>query len=144
MSDGKATFSQAAAVVDRLYSALASKDLESARAWCSPTARFWHSFDGVAQDLDRAAQGWQGLFAMFREHRIIDVRRAELPDGLVQRHLLLLRGEDGVLKGKPCCIFVSVQNGVIARLDEYVDLTGNLILADDERITAGLPATGII
>jgi hypothetical protein len=143
MSDGKSNFAQAAEAVDRLYCALASKDLEAARACCSPAALFWHSFDGLAQDLDRAAQGWQGLFALFREHRIIDVRRAELPGGLVQRHLLLLRGEDGVLKGKPCCIFVSVQGEVINRLDEYIDLSGDL-LVDDERITVGLPATGII
>jgi hypothetical protein len=143
MSDGKTTFAQAVAVVDRLYCALASKDMEAARACCSPTARFWHSFDGLAQDLDRAAQGWQGLFAMFLEHRIIDVRRAALPDGLVQRHLLLLRGEDGVLKGKPCCIFVNVQSGVINRLDEYIDLSADLQV-DDEQITAGLPAKGII
>ena len=137
-------FSQAEVVIDQFYLALSNKDLVAARACCSPAVRFWHSFDGVVQDLDQAALGWQGLFAHFPENRVIDVRREALVDGLVQRHLFLLRDKEGSLKGKACCIFVKVQNGLLTRLDEYIDLSRDLTLADDARYTLGLPEVGMI
>ena len=121
-------------VVDRFYTALAEKDLESALACCTEGARFWHNFDGVEQTLEQASRGWRGLFAAFAENRVDEVRRDTIPGGIVQRHRFLLRGEDGVLKAKPCCIFVSFSAGRISRLEEYIDLSGSLVVeAGDER-----------
>lgn len=138
-------YSSPEAIVRRFYTALANKDLAAARSCCSKDARFWHCFDGVAQDLTQAEKGWEGLFAFFQENRIVDVRCQQLSPGeLVQRHLFLLRGDDGVLKGKPCCIFVKVNKGVITRLDEYIDLSGDLPMTDALQHTPGLPEQGFI
>jgi ketosteroid isomerase-like protein len=125
-------------VLDRFYGALEAGDVAAARARCAPDAVFWHSFDAVAQDLELAAKGWSGMVDHFSEHRVVDVRRQEIPGGLVQRHLLVLAGSGG-RQGKPCCIFVTVRDGLITRLDEYVDLSGNLPLADGDATTPGLP-----
>ncbi len=112
--------------VDRFYDALAREDLAAARACCVPESVFWHNFDGVEQTLEQASQGWQGLFAAFTGNRVDEVRREAIADGVVQRHRFLLRGEDGLWKAKPCCIFVSFENGLISRLEEYIDLSGSL------------------
>lgn len=133
-----------AAVLDRFYTALARKDLGGARACCDPEARFWHNFDAVAQDLEQASRGWQGLFDVFEEHRIADVRREVIPGGYVQRHQFLLRGKDRVLKAKPCCIFVRLEDGLISRLDEYIDLSGDLAVEEGVSGTAGLDVSGAI
>ncbi|TGD71270.1 hypothetical protein E4634_18525 [Mangrovimicrobium sediminis] len=120
-------------IVDRFYAALARKDLASALACCTENACFWHNFDDVEQNLEQAARGWQALFDGFTENRIDKVRRDPIPGGLVQRHRFLLRAADGVLKARPCCIFVSFSAGRIARLDEYIDLSGALpVEAADE------------
>lgn len=140
MSDDSTFSIQAGEIVDRFYGALQCKDLQAARACCTEDAIFWHNFDGIAQDLEQVSKGWQGLFSMFEENRVVDIRREAVTGGIVQRHLFLLRGEDGVLRGKPCCIFVSVHDGLIRRLDEYIDLSADLTVAEDVRLTAGLPA----
>jgi len=144
VTEPRNALTEAGAVVDRLYAALAGKDLEAARACCAPEVRIWHNFDAVAMDLEQAAQGWQGLFSAFQENRVVDVRRAALPDGIVQRHLFLLRGADGVLKGKPCCLLVKVRGGLITRLDEYIDISCDLAVDDDTQLTQGLPAEGLL
>jgi ketosteroid isomerase-like protein len=129
-------------LIDRFYGALERKDLDGARACCASDAVFWHNFDGVAQDLEQASAGWQGLFDFFEENRIVDVRRDALPAGVVQRHLFLMRGADGILRGKPCAIFVRTRDGLITRIDEYIDLSSDLAVNDDVQVTAGLPEHG--
>jgi len=121
-----------AEVVDTFYGALGRKDLEGAIACCSPDAVFWHNFDDIEQNLAGAAEAWRGLFAAFAENRIDSVRWDPIPGGLVQRHRFLLRGGDGVLKARPCCIFVRFESGKIARLEEYIDLSGALEVKADE------------
>ncbi len=121
-----------AELLDRFYGALSAKNLEAARACCAPDVRFWHNFDDVEQDLDQASRGWQGLFAAFAENRVDAVRRDAIPGGLLQRHRFLLRGPDGVLKAKPCCIVVTFAGGLIARLEEYIDLANSLVVAEQE------------
>jgi len=126
-----------AQVVDNFYRALSRKDLQGAIDCCSEDAVFWHNFDGVEQTLQQAAAGWQGLFNGFAENSIACVRWDPIPGGLVQRHHFLLRGNDGALKAKPCCVFVNFTDGLIARLEEYIDLSGSLPV--DEAATGARP-----
>lgn len=121
-----------AKLVDHFYRALSRKDLQGALACCSEEAVFWHNFDGLEQSLAQAAEGWKGLFAGFAENRIDAIKWDPIPGGLVQRHRFLLRGGDGILTAKPCCIFVSFEAGKISRLEEYIDLSGSLEVEDHE------------
>ncbi|MFV8817921.1 nuclear transport factor 2 family protein [Haliea sp. E17] len=122
-----------AEVVANFYQALSRKDLQGAIACCRPEAVFWHNFDGVELSLEQAAGSWQGLFAGFAENRIDSVEWDPIPSGLVQRHRFFLRGDDGALKAKFCCIFVRFQGGKISRLDEYIDLSRSLEVPVYER-----------
>jgi ketosteroid isomerase-like protein len=131
-------------LVDRFYGALQRGDIHAARACCSPDAVFWHNFDGKTQDLDQTFKGLRAMTERLAENRVVDVRRQELPGGLVQRHLFVMRMPGGPVVGKPCCIFVSAQDGLIIRLDEYVDIAANLPLPEGVEATPGLPPSTVI
>lgn len=118
--------------VDRMFDALARGDVAAARATCTPDARIWHGFDGQALDLDGIAEQWAALIAATAERGIADVRRQPTPDGLVQQHLFFVRPAGGQRKVWPVCVVVRLKNGLIARLDEYIDRAGSYAVADDE------------
>ncbi len=129
-------------IIDRFYSALCRGDTPGARACCTPDVRFWHSFDGIAQDLETASRQWEEQAQTFPESGNADVRRMRGQDGrFVQQHVFWIRTEAGDRLGWPVCMIVDVRDGLIARLDEYVDRAGSISIASDEIRTPGLPRT---
>jgi ketosteroid isomerase-like protein len=123
-------------VIDRLFAALAQGDLAAAAACCTPDVRVWHSFDGVAHDLAGIMAEWQGLVAGFPERAFVDVRRQPTPQGFVQQHVMLVRTASGVRKAWPLCIVVRIADGLIARLDEYIDRAGTFDPPADGEVRA--------
>ena len=115
----------AGAVVDRLFEALRRGDVPAALACCTPDARIWHSFDRVAQDMDEARAGWEAFIAGFPERSFVDVRRSSIPGGFVQQHLMVVVTGQGARIAWPVCIVVTLQGGLIARLEEYMDRAGS-------------------
>jgi ketosteroid isomerase-like protein len=49
------------------------------------------------------------------------LRREALSDGFLQQHVLEATLPDGSLFKMSACVVVRVENGVITRLDEYLD-----------------------
>lgn len=123
-------------VVTRLYDALARGDVAAARACCSPDVRVWHNFDCRALTASEAAEGWTAFCSTFPERYIADVRRTPLPNGVLQRHLQVVRHSDGTRSMWPICLIVTLRDDLIVRLDEYLDRAASL----DEEIekTPGL------
>jgi ketosteroid isomerase-like protein len=127
-------------IIDRFYAALCSGDVAGARACCAPDVRFWHSFDGVAQELEAASWQWEEQARTFPESGIADVRRMRGQDErFVQQHVFWIRTEAGDRLGWPVCMIVEVRDALIARLDEYVDRAGSHPIASEEIRTPGLP-----
>ena len=123
--------------LDRMYDAFAAGDVAAARACITPDARIWHCFDGDAQDVETAAKAWEGLFAHSRERDVKDVRRQATADGVVQRHLFVMRLPSGERKAWPVCLVVRVEGDLIARLDEYIDRAGGFTVAEGALTTPG-------
>lgn len=111
--------------VTRLYDALSRGDIPAMRACCTPAARFWHCFDGIAQDLDGAAQGWEALAAHTKERHSEDVRSMPTPDGLVRQFVFVVRTPAGERKAWPLCVIAKIADGLITRIDEYIDRAGS-------------------
>lgn len=135
------------AIIERMYNALARGDVAGARACCTADSVVWHSFDRIALDLDETVKGWEDLVAAFPERGFADVRLAPTPDGWVVRQLMVGHTPTGVRVAWPLCAFVTLRDGLIARLDEYIDRTGSYVLHDDapplaELTTPGLPPRG--
>lgn len=111
-------------VVERFYRALVAGDSAGMRDCCTPDALFWHCFDGVAQPLDVACQGWEALFDGFAERCVSDATQLCIPGGVVERHLFQTRTDTGAWKAWAVCNVIYLREGSIARLEEYIDRTG--------------------
>ncbi|MBU6269554.1 MAG: nuclear transport factor 2 family protein [Sphingomonadales bacterium] len=126
-------------IIDRMFAALAAGDIAAARACYTADALCWHSFDGVAHDLDAITDQWRDLVSGFPRRAFVDVRRQATATGFVQQHVMVGWTAAGVAKAWPCCIVVRVENGLIARLDEYIDRAGAFVPQGDAIVAPGLP-----
>ena len=117
-------------VVDRLFAALTSGELDVAKACLAADAAVWHCFDGLAQDRAAAVAGWQALVDNFAERAFVDVRRWPIAGGFVQQHLLAVRNRAGKAMAWPCCLVIQLEGGLISRIDEYLDRAGHFDLAE--------------
>jgi len=123
-------------VIDRMFGALAAGDLTAVRGCYTADGLVWHGFDGVALGLDAVLAQWRGLIDAFSEREVVDVRRQKIPGGFCQQHVMVVRLADGGRKAWPVCIVVQIADGLIARLDEYIDRAGFFTPPDDGPVVA--------
>ena len=124
-------------IIDRFFGSMLPCDTDLLRDCLTEDAIVWHSFDRKAMRPDDVVKSWEGMATSFSERGVADVRRQQTPTGYVQQHLFVVRGKDGVRKAWPVCIVVRVQDGKIARLDEYIDLSAAFDPGEDEVVTPG-------
>ena len=115
-------------LADRLMRAIETGDLETARACYGPDARIWHNFDGLAQTVDENLRTLKWMDKRLTNRRYEVLSRHVFEGGYVQQHVL-----HGTLNNKeaftmPACLVVTVKDGKIARLDEYLDTAHTLPL----------------
>jgi ketosteroid isomerase-like protein len=112
-------------VIDRMYAGLAAGDVKAALACFTPDAVIWHGFDRIKMSLAEAAPGWEAMISHFPERFATNVRCQPTPTGFVQQHEWHVRTADGKSLAWPLCIVVEIRDGLIARLDEYIDRAGS-------------------
>ncbi|MGH7865857.1 MAG: nuclear transport factor 2 family protein [Candidatus Binataceae bacterium] len=118
------------AIADRLFRSIEQGDIEAVRRLYSPNARIWHNTDGVAQTVDQNLATLAWVVANIKDLRYTEVRREPTPDGFVQQHVLGGRLKSGGEFVLPACIVVKIENGMIVRLDEYLDSAKTAELRD--------------
>lgn len=109
------------AFAERFVDAIEGGDVEAVRACYAPDAKIWHNNDGLEQTVDQNIKilNWFMRKLPDRKYRI--VRREALSDGFLQQHVLEATLPDGrPFKMSACCV-IRMQDGVITRLDEYID-----------------------
>ncbi len=106
---------------ERFVGAIQSGDTDTVRACYAPDAKLWHNTDGIEQTVDQNMKvlGWFIRVLPDRNYRV--TRREALPDGFVQQHVLEATLPDGTKWAMDACVVVRIENGVITRLDEYLD-----------------------
>jgi len=109
-------------LVDTFFAALEEGSISGVLACYTPDARIWHNFDQVTVSPEGNVEGLETLFRNFASRRYVDVRRQATAGGLVQQHILRLETPDGRMIDWPGCIVFDFRDGLISRLDEYVDL----------------------
>ena len=117
-------------VIDRFYAGLASGDLTACLACLAPEALIWHCFDGLVLDAEGSLPGWQALIAGFPQRAFCDVRRSPIAGGYVQQHVMTAKTQAGDMVGWAICVVVKIKNGLITRIDEYIDRAGKFAVAD--------------
>ena len=106
---------------NRFLSALERGDPNEVRAFYTSDALIWHNFDDVAQTVDENLKllGWMSRKLPQRHYRV--VRREILPDGWFQQHVLEATLTDGSPFRMLACCVITMRDGLISRLDEYLD-----------------------
>ena len=120
-----------------LFGALANRDLDAAAAALAPDAVIWHNFDGIANDRATTLAGFADLFKAFAEIGFHDVRRQATPTGFVQQHVLSAKTADGRAMAWPICVVVRVENGLIARVDDYIARAASYVPGEGAVTTPG-------
>lgn len=114
-------------ILDRLFGALSAGNVGAAAACLTDDGIIWHGYDRVEQDRATAVAGWESFIAHFSDRHVIDVRRQVTPTGFVQQHVMTVRSADGRAMAWPICVVVTMRDGLIERLDEYIDRAGAFV-----------------
>lgn len=110
------------ALAKRFFDCLEQGDMDGLAACCAPDAEIWRNTDEAVESLDAHREAIAGTYTRILG-RVFDNRRVEVfPGGFVQQHVLrATRANDGAQLTMPTCVFCTVKDGEITRLDEYFD-----------------------
>ncbi len=105
----------------RFIRAVEAGDVPTARQCLAPDARVWHNFDEKDQTVDEnlAVLEWMMRKAGKRSYEI--VRLEEIAGGYLQQHVLRITTKAGEELVMPACAIVTVADGRIQRIEEYID-----------------------
>jgi ketosteroid isomerase-like protein len=109
------------AFADRFIDALNVGDAELVRGFYQPDATVWHNFDNADQALSDNLKllEWMVRKAPQRRYRVL--RREIVPGGWFQQHVLEATNASGrEMKLYACCV-ITLRDGLIQRIEEYVD-----------------------
>lgn len=105
----------------RFVAAIQAGDAETVRAFYAPDAKIWHNIDHVEQTVDQNLKSLAWFVRTLPDRTYRVQRIAPLPDGFLQQHVLEATLPNGERWAMDACVVVRVENGKIARLDEYLD-----------------------
>lgn len=108
-------------LAERFVGAIQSGDTAAVRACYAPDAKLWHNNDGVEQTVDQNMKVLDWFIRTLPDRNYRLVRREALPDGFMQQHVLEATLPDGTKWAMDACVVCRVKDGVITRLDEYLD-----------------------
>jgi uncharacterized protein len=108
-------------LADRFLTGVQAGDQEAVHACYAPDAVIWHNFDGIEQTVDQNMRSLRWFVRTLPDRRYRVLRREAIKDGFVQQHVLEATLPDGTAWAMPACVVVTVKDGLIVRLDEYLD-----------------------
>lgn len=108
------------ALADRMVAAIEAGDLDAVEATWAPDIVTWTNMGGEADRVaTRRLLGWLTSRAHGLRYEV--TRRILLPDGFVQQHVLHATAADGTAVAMPACLVVTITDGAISRIDEYLN-----------------------
>ncbi len=108
-------------VAEQLFAAIENGDVGTVRDLYSPDAVIWHNTDGREQSADQNLATLMWVVENLAERRYEDVRRSVTDRGFVQQHMMRWTKADGTRAELPACIVATCADGLITRIDEYLD-----------------------
>ena len=109
-------------VAAALFAGIESGRAEDVAALYADDIAVWHNFDNREQTKAENLETLKGLVSSTGARRYDVLERLLLPDGRVlQRHDLRVTTRSGAEFVIPACIFITVRDGRIVRIDEYLD-----------------------
>jgi ketosteroid isomerase-like protein len=113
---------QTEALADLLVGSIMSGDIATLRERVyHPDVVIWHNFDQVEQGLEDNMKVMAWMAKRLDAMSYDEIRRQVTPTGYVQQHVLRGTAADGTKIEVPACLVVTITDGKISRLDEYLD-----------------------
>lgn len=110
-----------AALAAKFFGAIEAGD-EAAVASCyADHAVIWHNDDGKAQAKAENLEVLKGFIGFTRSRAYTERRLLTHGAGFAQQHRLVAETHNGHVLTMDVSLFCVVENGVIVRLDEYMD-----------------------
>ena len=106
---------------EKFVGAIQSGDTATVRACYAPDAKLWHNTDNIEQTVDENMKVLDWFIAKLPDRNYRVLRREALPDGFLQQHVLEATLPDGTPWKMSACCIIKMQDGLIVRLDEYLD-----------------------
>jgi ketosteroid isomerase-like protein len=109
------------AFAERFMDGIQAGDAEAVRACYAPDAKIWHNIDNIEQSVEDNLKSlrWFARKLPDRFYRVLS--RDALSDGFVQQHVLEATLPDGTAWKMSACVVVRMKDGLVTRLDEYLD-----------------------
>ena len=108
-------------LADRVMRAIERNDHKTVEECYAPDARIWHNFDGVEQTVAENLKTLAWIDGRLKNRKYEIVSRRMFDGGYVQQHVLHGTLTNGMPFAMPACLIVTVTDGRIARLEEYLD-----------------------
>ena len=108
-------------VARQLFEQIEAKRPDGVAALYADDVQVWHNFTNATQTKAENLRVLGGLTKNVAQIRYEVVERVLLGDRVMQRHLLRCRVANGEEIVIPACIFITVRDGKISRIDEYLD-----------------------
>jgi len=109
------------AIAARLFSAIEAGRLDLVAELYAPDIVVWHNTDGVEQTGDENLRTLEWVVEHLRDLHYDAIRRFPTDDGFVQLHVLRATNRAGSRVAVPACMVGTLVDGLITRLDEYLD-----------------------
>ncbi|HVY86443.1 MAG TPA: nuclear transport factor 2 family protein [Caulobacterales bacterium] len=115
------TAAEILAFAERFVGAIQRGDVEATRACYAPDAKLWHNTDHIEQTVDQNMKVLEWFIHTLPDRYYRVLRREALPDGFMQQHVLEATLPDGTKWSMDACVVIRMKDGLITRLDEYLD-----------------------
>jgi ketosteroid isomerase-like protein len=109
------------AFADRFMDALNGTDTAAVRAFYTDDATCWHNFDDVDQPINDNMKLFEWMVRKAPQRRYRVLRRDLVPGGWFQQHVLEAQLPNGKAMRLLACCVITLQDGRIRRIEEYVD-----------------------
>lgn len=118
---GLMTDAEIRALAHRFFDALETRDVETAGALCRDDLAFWfNATDKVSTKAEMLAAQTSPMALQSRrsyDERLINTFR----DGFVMQYTVVITGADGRRTALFPCVVAHCRDGLITRMDEYID-----------------------
>lgn len=109
------------AIAEKFSAALTAGDVAALDRLFAPEFEIWYNFSDFAIGREQALAFFASYFTSVKV-AFRDIRRLVTPAGWVQQHRVDAEGPDGFrIDGMPAIIVFTLNEGRIARIEEYID-----------------------
>lgn len=109
-------------LADAFAEAMKNSDVDAIRALYADSISVWHGATGAAMGKDENIGLLSGVFAITSRFEYTDIRRHEIPGGVVEQHTVQGAFKDGTpLPPLHVCMIIKVANDQITSIEEYFD-----------------------